>query len=46
MEILPFAAMWMDLENIMLSEMSNIEKQILYDITYVWNLKNKTNEGI
>ena len=46
MEILPFAAMWMDLENIMLSEMSNIEKQILYDITYVWNLKNKTNELI
>ncbi len=39
-------AMWMDLENIMLSEMSDIEKQILYDITYVWNLKNKTKEGI
>ena len=40
-EILPFAAMWIDLENIMLSEMSDRERQILYDITYMWNLKNK-----
>ena len=31
-EILPFAAMWMDLENIMLSEM---QRQILYVISYM-----------
>ena len=41
-EILPFAAVWMDLENIMLSEIS--QRQILYDITYMWNKKkNKKN---
>ena len=34
-EILPFATTWMDLEDILLSEMSDIERQILYDITYV-----------
>ena len=33
-EILPFAATWMDLEGIMLTEMSDIERQILYGITY------------
>ena len=27
----------------MLSEMSGRERQIMYDFTYVWNLKNKTN---
>ena len=43
-EILPFAATWMDLENIMLSEVS--QRQILYDVTYMWNLKNNTNESI
>ena len=31
--------MWMDLENIMLSEM-------LYGITYMWDLKNNPNESI
>ena len=36
-EILPFAAMWMDLENIMFSEIN--QSQILYIITYIWNLK-------
>ena len=43
MKILPFATTWMDLEGIMLSDISQREKQILYDITYMWNLKNKTN---
>ena len=43
-EILPFAAMSMDLENIMLSEIS--QSQILYDIIYMWNLKNNTIECI
>ena len=45
-EILPFAATWIQLENIMLSEVSQTEKELLYDITYMWNLKNNTNEGI
>ena len=34
-EILQFATTWMDLEVIMLSEISERERQILYDITYV-----------
>ena len=39
---LPLAAMWMDLENIMPSEIkSDRERQILY---HVWNLKTSTNE--
>ena len=39
-EIEPFAATWMDLEIIILSEVSQTEKrQILYDITCMWNLK-------
>lgn len=33
----------MDLEGRVLSEMSKI-RQIAYDFTYMWNLKNKTNE--
>ena len=40
-EILPFATTWMDLEGIMFSEMSDRERQILYDFTYTWNLKSK-----
>ena len=43
-EIFPFAATWMDLENIILSEVR--ERQKLFDITYMWNLKNNTNESI
>ena len=31
-EILPFATTWMDLEGIMLSETSQTERQILYDL--------------
>ena len=39
-----FAVTWMDLENIMLTEVSQTEKrQILYDITYISNLKSTTN---
>ena len=41
-EIMPFAATWMDLEIIILSGVS--QRQIPYDITYMWNLKNDTNE--
>ena len=32
-EILPFIATWMDLEGIMLSEINQMERQILYCIT-------------
>ena len=46
-EIMPFAATWMDLEIIILSEVSQTERQISYDITYMWNLKqNDINELI
>ena len=37
-KIFPFAVTWMDLDGIMLNE-----RQILYDITYMRNLKNTTN---
>ena len=40
-EIMPFAATWMDLEIIILSEVSQRERQISYDTTYMWNLKKK-----
>ena len=36
-----FAATWMDLKIIILSEGS--QRQISYDITYMWNLKYDTN---
>ena len=46
-KILPFVVTWMDLDIIVLSEVSQIEKrQILYDIIYTWNLKNNANEHI
>ena len=35
---MPFAATWMDLEIIILSEVSKQERQMPY-ITYIWNLK-------
>ena len=38
-KVMPFAATWMDLEMIMLSEVR--ERQISYNITYMWNLKKK-----
>ena len=41
---MPFAATWMDLEIIILSEVSQTEKDKY--ITSTWNLKNNTNELI
>ena len=40
-EILPFATIWMDLENIMVRKVK--ERQIKNVITYMWNLKYKMN---
>ena len=42
---MPFSATWMDLEIVLLREISQIEKEISYHILYMWNLKrNDTNE--
>jgi len=41
---MPFAVTWMDLENIILSEVSQKERQTLCDVTCVLNLKYDTNE--
>ena len=38
-EIMPFAATWMDLEIIILSEVGQTVKDKHHDITYMWNLK-------
>ena len=38
-EILPFATTWLDLEIIILSEVSQKKRQLSYAITYMWNLK-------
>ena len=42
-KILPFATVWMDLENIKLSEISQSEKDRHYDFTSMWNVMNKLN---
>ena len=42
-EIMLFAATWMDLEIIILNKIkSDRERQILYNITYMWNLEDRT----
>ena len=42
-EILPFAAMWMELEGIMLIEISQSEKD-KYMFSLMWNLRNSADE--
>ena len=43
--MLPFAATWMYLGKVILSEVSQTEKEKYhYDILYIWNLKNYTHE--
>ena len=38
-KILPFAATWTELKTLILSEVtSERERQIAYDITYIWSL--------
>lgn len=34
----------MELEGIMLSKISQIQRQVLYDFIHMWNLRKKTNE--
>ena len=43
-EILPFVMMWMELECIILSKISQSEKDKYYMISLIWNLRNKTGE--
>ena len=45
-KVMPFAAIWIVLEIIVLSELSDTEWEISYDITYTWNLKYGINELI
>ena len=45
-DIMPFAATWMELDTLILSEMSQKDRQIPYDITYNWNLISCTNESL
>ena len=40
---LPFATVWIDLENITLSEINQSEKNKYHMISLVWNLMNKLN---
>jgi len=43
--ILSLVMIWKDLEGVMLSEVqSDRERQLPYDFTYMWTLKNKTNK--
>ena len=44
-EIIPFVATWIEQEIIILSEVSQKEKD-KYDIIYMWNLKYDTNDLI
>jgi len=44
-KIMPFTASWMELETLILSEVSQKEKdKYHFDITYIWNLIYGTNE--
>ena len=45
-ELIPFATAWMELESIMISEISQVggERQIPCDLTFNRNLINKTNK--
>ena len=45
-EIMPFPATWMDLEMIILSKVSQKEKDKYDMVTYMWNLKYDTSQHI
>ena len=40
-QILPFATTWMELEGIMLSEISQGEREIPNDFTHLWSIRTK-----
>ena len=42
-ESLPFEKTKLDLEDMMLSEISQTEKDKYFAVTHMWNLKNATN---
>ena len=44
-EILPLTTTWIKLEGIMLNKTSDRERQILYDLTYGWTLKHKSQSS-
>ena len=45
-ELIPFATAWMELESIMLSEISQVGKgQIPYDLTFNWNIINRRKKA-
>ena len=43
-EVLPFAATWMDLETIILSEVREKDRYCM--ITYMWNLKKMIQRSV
>ena len=40
-QILPFATTWMELEGLMFSEISEVEKGVPNDFTHLWSIKIK-----
>ena len=44
-EVVLFAITWVDLEDIMLSEISYRDRQILNNLAYMWNLKKKAHKN-
>ena len=42
-KIFTFEVVWMDVENVMLSETSKSEKNKYHDFTSIWHLMNKLN---
>ena len=45
-KIMPFAATWMELETLILSEVNQKEKDKYHIVIYIWNLIYGTNEPI
>ena len=43
-ELLHFATAWVELESIMLSEVSQAVRDKYHDLTFKWNLVNKTKK--
>lgn len=39
---MPFLTTWMNVEGIVLSKMSDRERQMLYNLIYMWNIKKKS----